>query len=274
MRAGVTFNFTGMTAVVTGGAGVLCAPLCSALAESGARVAILDINLEAAQQLAGQIEQSGAPALALHCDALDRASLQAARETILSAWGRVDCLINGAGGNHPQATTSPDLSFFDLPPEAVRKVFDLNFNSAFLASQVFGAQMARQQTGVILNISSLNADRPLTRIPAYSAAKSALSNFTRWLAVYMAQEVSPHIRVNALAPGFFLTGQNRYLLLEPGSDNLTERGQQILAHTPLGRFGQPEDFVAAALWLLSPSAAFVTGIVLPVDGGFSAFSGV
>ena len=274
MRAEVTFNFTGMTAVVTGGAGVLSAPLCSALAESGARVAVLDINAQAAQGVAGQIADNGGQALALRCDALDRASLQAALETVLSAWGQVDCLVNAAGGNHPQATTSPDLPFFDLPAEAVRQVFELNFTSAFFACQVFGAQMARQKQGVVLNISSLNADRPLTRIPAYSAAKAALSNFTRWLAVYMAQEVSPEIRVNALAPGFFLTGQNRYLLLEQDSGDLTPRATQILAHTPMGRFGQPQDLIGSALWLLSPAAEFVTGVVLPVDGGFSAYSGV
>lgn len=274
MPVGVTFDFSEMTAVVTGGAGVLCAPICSALAASGARVAILDINLQAAQQLAVQINQSGGQALALHSDALDRASLQAACDSVVHAWGPVDCLVNGAGGNHPQATTSPDLSFFDLPPEAVSKVFDLNFSSALLTSQVFGGQIAHQQVGAILNISSLNADRPLTRIPAYSAAKAALSNFTRWLAVYMAQEVSPHIRVNALAPGFFLTGQNRYLLLEENGTELSPRGQQILAHTPMGRFGHPQDLTGAALWLLSPAAEFVTGVVLPVDGGFSAYSGV
>jgi NAD(P)-dependent dehydrogenase (short-subunit alcohol dehydrogenase family) len=186
----------------------------------------------------------------------------------------VDILVNGAGGNKKQATTSPDLSFFDLPPDAIRWVFDLNFLGTLLPSQVFGQPMAEQGAGCILNVSSMNAFRPLTRIPAYSAAKAAVSNFTQWLAVHMAQEYSSRIRVNAIAPGFFLTEQNRFLLTEETTGNLTPRGRTIIEHTPMGRFGAPEDLVGTVVWLLSPAAAFVTGVVVPVDGGFSANSGV
>ena len=187
--------------------------------------------------------------------------------------GRVDILINGAGGNKPQATTNPGQSFFDLPADALRWVFDLNLMGAILPSQVFGKIMAAQKSGVIINISSMNSFRPLTRIPAYSAAKAGVSNFTQWLAVHMAQEYSPRIRVNAIAPGFFVGDQNRALLMnEDGS--LTPRGQQIISHTPMARFGETDDLLGTLMWLVSPASAFVTGIVVPVDGGFSAFSGV
>jgi NAD(P)-dependent dehydrogenase (short-subunit alcohol dehydrogenase family) len=183
-------------------------------------------------------------------------------------------LINAAGGNKPQATTSQDLSFFDLPIDALRFVFDLNIVGTILPSQVFGKLMADQRDGVILNVSSMNAFRPLTRIPAYSAAKAGVSNFTQWLAVHMAQEYSPRIRVNAIAPGFFLTDQNRFLLTDEKTNELTERGKSIIAHTPMARFGTPEDLLGVVLWLLSPASAFVSGIVVPIDGGFSAYSGV
>ena len=181
----------------------------------------------------------------------------------------MDILVNGAGGNNPQATTSSDHSFFDLPENAINWVFDLNLISTIYVSQVFGKFMAEQGKGVILNISSMNAFRPLTRIPAYSAAKSAVSNFTQWLAVHMAQEYSSEIRVNAIAPGFFLTDQNRYLLTDKMTGELTRRGQTIIDHTPMRRFGKPEDLAGTVLWLLSPASAFVTGIIVPVDGGFS-----
>jgi len=205
---------------------------------------------------------------------LDKESLQALCQATLDAFGRVDILINGAGGAKPEATTSDSLSFFDLPQDAVQWVFDLNFLGSFVPCQVFGRHMVGQGGGNILNISSMGADRPLTRSVAYSAAKAAISNFTQWLAVHMAQNYSQEIRVNALAPGFFLTEQNRFLLLDKESGELTPRGQSIIAHTPLGRFGKPEDLVGTVLWLLSDGAAFVHGIVVPVDGGFSAFSGV
>jgi NAD(P)-dependent dehydrogenase (short-subunit alcohol dehydrogenase family) len=193
---------------------------------------------------------------------------------VITELGHVDILINGAGGNKPQATTSQDLKFFDLPADAFRWVFDLNMLGTILPTQVFAKMMAVQGSGIILNISSMNAFRPLTRIPAYSAAKAGVSNFTQWLAVHMAQEYSPAIRVNAIAPGFFLTEQNRFLLTDKETGELTARGQTIIQHTPMGRFGTPDDLVGTVLWLVSPASAFVTGIVVPIDGGFSAFSGV
>lgn len=265
------FDITGKIAIVTGGAGVLCSAMCRELAARGAKVAVLDLNAAAAQALAADLSGE---AIGLACDVLDRASVEAAAQEALSAFGRVDILVNGAGGNKPLATTGPDRPFFDLPADALRQVFDLNLIGTVLPCQVFGKIMAEQESGVILNISSMNAFRPLTRIPAYSAAKAALNNFTQWLAVHMAQEYSPAIRVNALAPGFFLTEQNRYLLIDHETGNLTARGQQILAHTPMRRFGVPEDLLGAMLWLVSPASAFVTGVVVAVDGGFSAFSGV
>ncbi len=268
------FSLTSQVAVVTGGAGVLCAYICRVLAAAGARLAILDINLTSAQSLADEICQDGGEAIAIACDVCDKASIQSAAQQVTSAYGRVDVLVNGAGGNQPQATTSSELPFFDLPADALHKVIDLNLFSTIYSSQVFGKLMAQQKLGVILNVSSMNSFRPLTRIPAYSAAKSAVSNFTQWLAVHMAKEYSPAIRVNAIAPGFFLTDQNRYLMTEPGSGELTARGQAVINQTPMQRFGQPDDLAGAVLWLLSPASSFVTGIVVPVDGGFSAFSGV
>jgi NAD(P)-dependent dehydrogenase (short-subunit alcohol dehydrogenase family) len=268
------FSLAGNVAVVTGGAGVLCGHLGSILADQGVKVAILDIDLQAAEAVAGAITQSGGEAIAVTCNVCDKASLEASCQQILQSFGRVDLLINGAGGNNPQATTSDELAFFDLPEEALNWVIDINLLGTMFSAQVFGKIFAEQKKGVILNVSSMNSLRPLTRIPAYSAAKAAVSNFTQWLAVHMAQEYSPEIRVNAIAPGFFLTSQNRYLLIDQESGAFTERGQTIITHTPIGRFGIPEDLVGVTLWLLSPASGFVTGIVVPVDGGFSAFSGV
>jgi NAD(P)-dependent dehydrogenase (short-subunit alcohol dehydrogenase family) len=205
---------------------------------------------------------------------LDPAKLRAARERIQQEFGRVDALINAAGGNHPQGTTGADLSFFDIPPDALRFVFDLNLLGTVLPSQESGRAMTDRGEGVILNITSMSALRPLTRVFACSAAKAAVANFTQWLAVHMATTYAPAIRVNAVAPGFFLTGQNRFLLTEEATGALTDRGQRILDHTPMGRFGTPEDLLGTVLWLLSPLAGFVTGAVIPVDGGFSAFAGV
>ena len=268
------FSLSGKVAVVTGGGGVLCGAMSRALGRIGVKVAVLDLILDTAQKVADDIVAGGGEALAVRCDVLDKASLEAARDVVLDWFGKVDILINGAGGNKKQATTSPDLSFFDLPADAVQWVFNLNFIGTLLPCQVFGRVMAEQGEGCILNISSMNAFRPLTRIPAYSAAKAAVSNFTQWLAVHMSQEYSPQIRVNAIAPGFFLTEQNRFLLTDEQTGDLTPRGQTIIDHTPMGRFGDPEDLIGTVLWLLSPSAAFVHGVVVPVDGGFSAFSGV
>ena len=256
--------------MVTGGAGVLCAAMSRELAAAGAKVAVLDLRLEPAETLAAEL---GNGSMGVACNVLDKASVEAAAAQVLEAFGRVDILVNGAGGNKPQATTNPEQSFFDLPADAIRWVFDLNLMGAILPSQVFGKIMAGQKSGVIINISSMNSFRPLTRIPAYSAAKAGVSNFTQWLSVHMAQEYSPEIRVNAIAPGFFVGDQNRALLMnEDGS--LTARGQQIMSHTPMARFGNPDDLLGALMWLVSPASSFVTGIVVPVDGGFSAFSGV
>lgn len=268
------YNFSNLCAVVTGGAGVLCAEMCRALASLGAKVAILDLNPANAENLAAELQQSGGTALGIGCNVLDKESVQAACDQVLEAFGKVNILINGAGGNKAQATTSAELPFFDLSQEALRWVFELNLLGTILPSQVFGKVMADQGQGVILNISSMNAFRPLTRIPAYSAAKAGVSNFTQWLAVHLAQEYSANIRVNAIAPGFFVTEQNRFLLTDQQTGGLTPRGKTIIGHTPMSRFGTPEDLIGTILWLVSPASAFVTGVVVPVDGGFSAFSGV
>jgi NAD(P)-dependent dehydrogenase (short-subunit alcohol dehydrogenase family) len=268
------YNFSGRTFVVTGGTGVLGGDVVCALAGVGANVVILDRNLAPAQGLLNRMGPYACRAEAVYGDVLNRESLTKAVEVIQERFGGIHGLINAAGGNKPTATTSPDLSFFDLPEDALRFVFDLNLIGTILPCQVFGRQMAERGDGVILNFSSMNAFRPLTRIPAYSAAKAGISNFTQWLAVHMAQTYSPNIRVNAIAPGFFLTAQNQFLLTDAKTGALTARGQTIVSHTPMARFGKPEDLLGAVLWLLSPAAAFVTGIVVPVDGGFSAFSGV
>jgi NAD(P)-dependent dehydrogenase (short-subunit alcohol dehydrogenase family) len=268
------FDLSNKVAVVTGGAGVLCSTMSQALAAEGVKVAVLDLDADAAQTLASVIRDTGQAAIGISCNVLDRASLETAAQVVLKEFGKVDILINGAGGNKPEATCNEEQAFFDLPPDAIRLVLDLNLMGTILASQVFGKLMANQGSGNILNISSMNAFRPLTRIAAYSAAKAGVSNFTQWLAVHMAQEYSPEIRVNAIAPGFFLTDQNRYLLNNEQTEKLTSRGQTIIDHTPMRRFGSPDDLLGTFLWLVSPASAFVTGIVVPVDGGFSAFCGV
>jgi NAD(P)-dependent dehydrogenase (short-subunit alcohol dehydrogenase family) len=268
------FDLQNKVAVITGGGGVLCSTMGKALAQTGAKIAVLDIFIEAAQKVADEIQAVGGEALAVKCDVLSKESIEAAAQAVLDRFGSVDILVNGAGGNKKEATTSPDLSFFDLPPDAIQWVFNLNFLGTLLPSQVFGKLMNDRGEGVILNVSSMSAFQPLTRIPGYSGAKAAVSNFTQWLAVHLAQEYSSQIRVNAVAPGFFLTEQNRFLLTEVETGELTPRGQTIIDHTPQGRFGDPEDLLGAMFWLLSPASQFVTGIVVPVDGGFSAFSGV
>lgn len=268
------FELKGKSVVITGGGGVLCSAIARALAGAGARIAVLDLIQEAAENVANQIKSDGGTAIAVKCNVLEKDSLTAASEKVIKEFGKVDILINGAGGNKKEATTTPELSFFDLPPEAIRFVFDLNFLGTLLPSQVFAKHMAERGEGVILNVSSMNAFRPLTKIPAYSAAKAAVSNFTQWLAVHMCQNYSKNIRVNAIAPGFFLTEQNRFLLTDEKSGQLTPRGKTIIDHTPMGRFGEPDELIGTCLWLLSDAAKFVTGIAVPVDGGFSAFSGV
>lgn len=268
------FNISGKVAVVTGGGGVLCSAISKSLAKCGAKVAVLDLSLESAQKVVDEIKADGGEAIAVKCDVLDKNSIEDAADVVIKSMQKVDILINGAGGNKKQATTSADSSFFDLPADAVQWVFNLNFIGTLLPSQVFGKLMTAQKGGNIINISSMNSFRPLTRVPAYSAAKAAVSNFTQWLAVHINQEYSPNIRVNALAPGFFLTDQNRFLLTDEHTGDLTPRGQAIIGHTPMDRFGDPTDLVGTVIWLLSPASSFVTGIVVPIDGGFSAFSGV
>lgn len=268
------FDLTGKTAALTGAGGVIGGAMAKALAARGARVAVLDLMPEAAEKVAADIREAGGEAQAFTCNVLDRASVEAAEQAVTDALGPTDILVNGAGGNKKEATTSPDLSFFDLPADALRWVFDLNFLGTVLPSQVFGKRMTERNEGAIINISSMNSYRPLTRILAYSGAKAAINNFTQWLAVHLNQAGATQVRVNAIAPGFFETAQNKFLLRDEASGNLTARGQQIIDHTPMGRFGEPDDLVGALIWLCSPAAKFVTGIVVPVDGGFSAYSGV
>ena len=278
-------DLSGKVAAVTGGGGILCGCMAKALAECGAKVAVLDLRLEAAEKVATEINAAGGHAKGFACNVLDKASLEDANAAIESALGPIDLLINGAGGNHPKGTTSKEYlladdlqkeqpgvtTFFDLDPASVQFVFNLNFIGTLLPTQVFTKSMARRGAGVVINISSMNAFKPLTKIPAYSAAKAAVSNFTQWLAVHLSKV---GIRVNAIAPGFFLTDQNRALLTN-SDGTLTARGNTILTHTPMGRFGDPEDLIGALLWLVNDKgAAFVTGTVIPIDGGFSSFSGV
>lgn len=270
------YDFTGKTIVVTGGGGVLCGEMAKALFTCGANVAVLDYSLPNAQRVVESLQaQPGAGrAIAVQANVLQPEAVQAAFEQVLSAFGQVDGLINGAGGNKPDATTATDKPFFDIPTDALRWVSDLNLLGTIIPSQIIGKHMAERKQGVILDVSSMNAFRPLTRIPAYSAAKAGVSNFTQWLATHMAQEYSPNIRVNAIAPGFFLTEQNRFLLTDKETGQPTERGQKIHDHIPMGRLGCADDLSGTVLWLMSPASAYVTGIIVPVDGGFSAYSGV
>lgn len=283
MKLPFKIDLSDKVAVITGGGGVLCASFAEAVAECGAKVAVLDINLEAAERVAEGIRANGGIAIAVKANCLERESLDEARATVEKELGSCDILINGAGGNNPRATTANEyfdpetlgdadkVDFFDLKPEGIKFVFDLNVTAAFLTTQVFALDMAKKGKGTVLNISSMNAFRPLTKIPAYSAAKAAVSNFTQWLAVHFA---TAGVRVNAIAPGFFVTNQNRALLFAPDGTP-TPRTEKILRGTPMGRFGESEELLGTMLWLLSDEAAgFVTGIVVPVDGGFSAYSGV
>ena len=276
MQTSSLFDLSGKTAVVTAGGGVLCGAIAEGLAAAGAKVAIADLRLAPAQVVADRIIAVGGTASCYEMDAFSRSSIQACCDSVYDDFGQVDILVNGVGGNMKAATTSPEQSFFDVPSDAIQKVVDLNLVAGTIVpSQVFVRRMKDNPAGgSIINISSMNAFRPLTRIPGYSAAKAAVSNFTQWLAVHLAQEYNTNLRVNAIAPGFFLTEQNRFLLTDEKTGELTARGKTIIAHTPKGEFGKPEDLVGAALWLASDSARFVSGIVVPVDGGFSAFSGV
>lgn len=267
------FSLEGKAVVLTGGGGFLAGAMAKTLADCGARVAVLDLSLQAAQKVAGEISQADHDAIALRADVLDKDSLESACGQILDKFDRIDCLVNGAGGNKTEATTSDHLSFFDMPVGANKWVFDLNFVGTLLPCQVFGKEIARQDAGSIVNIASIAGYRPLTRAAAYAAAKAAVINFTKWLAVHMCREYSTKIRVNAIAPGFCATEQNRYLLYTQDGQ-LTERGKIILESVPQNRFGEPAELTASAVWLLSDSASFVTGSTITIDGGFDAFSGV
>jgi len=278
-------DLSGKVAVVTGGSGILCGLMAEALAACGASVAVLGRRKAALDRVVDAITAAGGRAAAFTCDVLDKAALQATNTAVEKTFGPVDILVNGAGGNSPLGTTSREYllpedlagvaeeikTFYDLDPEGVQYVFNLNFTGTLLPTQVFTRSMAERGGGSVINISSMNAYTPLTKIPAYSGAKAAVSNFTQWLAVHMSKV---GIRVNAIAPGFFLTDQNRTLLTNPDG-SLTPRGNAIISHTPMGKFGDPADLLGVLLWLVDDAAAgFVTGVVVPVDGGFNAFSGV
>jgi NAD(P)-dependent dehydrogenase (short-subunit alcohol dehydrogenase family) len=275
------FNLTGKVAAITGGGGELCGAMAEALGAVGVKVAVLDIDLGKAEARALAVNRAGGSAKAFQCDVLDRSKIRECYEAVCSLWGAPDFLINGAGGNDPRASTSEEFhlhaessgssvqSFFDLDPAGFRQVFDLNFMSTFLVTQIFSNGMVKKGKGAIVNISSMSAFTPLTKVAAYSAAKASVSNFTQWLAVHFSHT---GIRINALAPGFFITEQNRFLLTDQKTGELTPRAQKVIAHTPLRRFGQPEDLIGTLLWLLSDASSFVTGVVVPVDGGFSSYS--
>jgi NAD(P)-dependent dehydrogenase (short-subunit alcohol dehydrogenase family) len=277
-------DLAGKVAVVTGGGGVLCSRMAAALAECGAKVAVLDLNLDAAETVAAALRADGFTAQGFAANVLERPSLDAAAAAVLAAFGPCDLLLNGAGGNHPKGTTTKEwldpadladptlTTFFDLDPKGVEFVFNLNFLGTLIPSQVFARQMVGRSGCTIINMSSMNAFCPLTKIPAYSGAKAAVSNFTQWLAVHFAKV---GIRVNALAPGFFLTNQNHKMLIDEATGELTARAAKIIEHTPMGRFGETAELIGTLLWLASePASGFVNGVVVPIDGGFSAYSGV
>ena len=276
-----SYSLAGKVAVITGGGGELCGAIAVALGSIGSKVAILDLSLEKAQKITARIEKAGGSSVALACNVSDAGELEACHELICKKWGTVDLLIPGAGGNDPRGTTDQEFltfkdqppgtakDFFDLDLEGFRHVFDLNFLGSFLTIKTFSKSLAAQGQGAIVNISSMSALTPLTKVPAYSAAKAAVSNFTQWLAVHFSQA---GIRVNAIAPGFFMTQQLRFLHVDQETGELSERAQKVITHTPLGRYGKPEDLLGAVIWLLSDASRFVTGVVIPIDGGFSAYT--
>ena len=267
------FALDGNVAVVTGGTGVLGGAMAMGLARAGASVAIVGRRKEKADVVVEQIQAFGGTALAVPGDVMDKAQMETVRDAVLKEWGKIDILVNAAGGTTPQATVAPDKTIFDMSMEAMSQVVDLNLIGTMIPSQVLGEVMAKQKRGAIVNISSMNAQKALTRAVAYSAGKAAVENFTRWLSVELATKFGPELRVNAIAPGFFVGEQNRSLLLnEDGS--LTPRGELMIHHTPLRRFGKAEELVGALVWLCSPAASFVNGTVIMVDGGVNAFSGI
>jgi NAD(P)-dependent dehydrogenase (short-subunit alcohol dehydrogenase family) len=276
MQSADLFRLDGKAAVVAGGGGVLGGAIAEGLASAGAKVVIGDLLPDMAEKAAKRITDAGGTAIGVKMDAFDRGTIEACRDTAYDTFGSVDILVNAVGGNMKGATTSAEQTFFQLPAEALAKVFNLNILAGTIVPcQVFGERMKdNPEGGSIINISSMSALAPLTRIPGYSAAKAAVSNFTQWLAVHFAQEYTTRLRVNAVAPGFFLTEQNRFLLTDETTGELTARGKTIIDHTPMGEFGKPEDLIGVSIWLASEASRFVTGIVVPIDGGFSAFSGV
>jgi NAD(P)-dependent dehydrogenase (short-subunit alcohol dehydrogenase family) len=275
------FSLDDQVAIVTGGTGVLGGAMARGLAQAGARVGVLGRRQAQADTVVGAIEQAGGRGMAALADVLQKEQLEAARDAVLERWGRIDILVNAAGGNVPAATLTEGTTVFDLPMDAFRQVFELNLLGTLLPSQVFGAAMAQRRPpdqrqparGCIVNISSMAAQRVITRVAGYSAAKAAVDNFTCWMAVELARKYGAGLRVNAIAPGFFIGEQNRSLLLNT-NDSLTPRGQAIIEHTPAGRFGEAQELVSTLIWLCGPGASFVNGVVVPVDGGFSIFSGV
>ncbi|MEL7123058.1 MAG: SDR family oxidoreductase [Bacteroidota bacterium] len=267
------FNVTDKIAVITGGAGVLGGAMASGLARAGAKVGILGRNTEKVNRKVDEIKAAGGEAFPMIADVLKKDQLEAVRAQAIADWGKIDILLNVAGGNRAGATIGPDQNFFDLSIDDFDQVIALNLKGTVLPTYIFGEEMAKQKTGCIINISSMTAQQPFTRVVGYSAAKASIDNFTKWLAVEMASKYGEKIRVNAIAPGVFIGEQNRRLLLDEQNE-LTARGKTIISQTPMQRFGEPEELIGTTLWLCSEASAFITGIVVPVDGGFSAFAGV
>ena len=269
----VNFDISGQVAVITGAGGIICGVMAREMAKKGAKVALLDLFVENAQKIADEINAAGGDAIAVKANVLDRASLEEARAAVVAKYGHIDILINGAGGNKKQATVSPELDFFHLDVDAFKWVFDLNVTGAVLTTMVFGELLAKQGSGNVINIASMATYHPLTNTVAYCGAKAAVANFTEWMATHFNQNYSKNIRVNAIAPGFLLTTQNKFLMQkEDGTP--TDRGQRVLNKTPMGRYGDPEEMAGPVIWLCSEAASFVNGAVIPVDGGFSAFWGI
>lgn len=269
----INFDISGQVAVITGAGGIICGVMAREMAKKGAKVALLDLFVESAQKIADEINAAGGDAIAVKANVLDRASLEEARDAVVAKYGRIDVLINGAGGNKKQATVSPELDFFHLDVDAFKWVFDLNVTGAVLTTMVFGELLAKQGTGNVINIASMATYHPLTNTVAYCGAKAAVANFTEWMATHFNQNYSKIIRVNAIAPGFLLTTQNKFLMQkEDGTP--TDRGQRVLNKTPMGRYGDPEEMAGPVIWLCSEAASFVNGAVIPVDGGFSSFWGI
>lgn len=269
----INFDISGQVAVITGAGGIICGVMAREMAKKGAKVALLDLFVENAQKIADEINAAGGDAIAVKANVLDRASLEEARDAVVAKYGHIDILINGAGGNKKQATVSPELDFFHLDVDAFKWVFDLNVTGAVLTTMVFGELLAKQGSGNVINIASMATYHPLTNTVAYCGAKAAVANFTEWMATHFNQNYSKNIRVNAIAPGFLLTTQNKFLMQkEDGTP--TDRGQRVLNKTPMGRYGDPEEMAGPVIWLCSEAASFVNGAVIPVDGGFSAFWGI